>query len=32
MEGLDTLKDLAQLNLSDNLIQKVENLANLSNL
>jgi len=32
MEGLDTLTDLYQLNLSDNIIAKVEGLANLTKL
>jgi dynein assembly factor 1 len=32
IEGIDHMKDLAQLNLSDNLIRKVENLGGLSNL
>lgn len=32
MEGLDTLTDLYALNLSDNIIQKVEGLANLKKL
>ena len=32
MEGLDTLEDLYALNLSDNIISKVEGLANLKKL